>query len=112
MTESKIGHLHSRRDITLLGLTGTDWGGGEGGGGEIQQNTEIWSDWTLSKHWCASVLHKQLFICVSICAKCITDCRILHFVFRCPEQEAFSVPLRPSWETKKDATLRAKVKIF
>lgn len=31
MTESKIGHLHSRRDITLLGLTGTDWGGGRGG---------------------------------------------------------------------------------
>lgn len=38
MTESKIGHLRSRRDITLLDLIGSDWRGerGERRGSEIQ----------------------------------------------------------------------------
>lgn len=54
-------------------------GEGRGRGNEIQQNIQKWSEWALSQilYCIASVLHKTLFICVSICAKCITDNSIL-----------------------------------
>lgn len=68
MTESKIGHLCSTRDITLLGLIRTDWRGErEGQRDSVKHRNMEW------KCCCPSVLHKKPFICLSIWANCISD---------------------------------------
>lgn len=95
MTESKIGHPCSTRDVTPLGLIGSDWRRPRGGGGRLRAMQKF--DVTLPQN--ASVRHfgifwkekKNYFICASIWDKCISDKQPPQIGFRRPEPQRHCV---------------------
>lgn len=88
MTESKIGHLRSTRDITLLGLIGTDWRG-EREGGRLRVTHKYDVTRPFQKRFCLPFFFfgiKKSFICLSIWDNCISDKQPPQIGFSCPER--------------------------
>lgn len=90
MTESKIGHLRSTRDITLLGLIGTDWRG-EREGGRLRVTHKYDVTRPFQKRFCLPFFFggggiKKSFICLSIWDNCISDKQSPQIGFSCPER--------------------------
>lgn len=103
MTESKIGHLCSTRDITLLGLIGTDCRGEKEG----QRDSAKIQRYGVTGHFQNVVVHQFciksfLFVYPSVLNALLTTA--FSNCFQMPRERGIfssSVPLSPRWETGK-----------
>lgn len=103
MTESKIGHLRSRWDITLLDQIGSDWRGARGGAAVFSKTQK----YGVTGHFQNIAVHQFciksfLFVYPSV----LNASQTTGFSNCFQEPQAggifsFSVPLKPGWKTKK-----------